>query len=233
MFYAFWRFVIVSLARLLFGVQVRGRDRLPAGGAYILAPSHRSTLDIPLAATVTARRMRFMAKRELWHGKFWSWVFDELGAVPVDRDGGDRAALRVTEAALLEGEPVVVFPEGTRRSGAELGTLFSGAAYLALKLGMPIVPVGIGGSEQIVVHRRGIPLFSRVCVVVGEPIVCERTDGTIKRSAITATNDELRARLQACFDDAQQWSAARMGRPAPAIEPGEAGESGGESGEGV
>jgi len=211
MFYTFWRTVIVALARVVFGVQVRGRDRVPKSGNFILAPSHRSTLDIPLAAAVTTRRMRFMAKRELWHGKFWSWVFDELRAVPVDRDGGDRAALRVLEGALAEGEPIVVFPEGTRREGPELGQLFSGAAYLALKQGVPIVPVGIGGSEDIVVRRGGIPRFSRVCIVVGEPILCVRTDGTIKRSAITATNDELRASLQACFDDARKWSAARSG----------------------
>ena len=209
MFYAFWRTVIVSLARLLFGVRVRGRDRVPKSGNFILAPSHRSTLDIPLAAAVTTRRMRFMAKRELWHGKLWSWVFDELGAVPVDRDGGDRAALRVLEAALAGGEPIVVFPEGTRREGSELGPLFSGASYLALKQGVPIVPVGIGGSEALVVRRWGIPWLSRVCVIVGDPIECKRTDGTIKRSLIAATDDELRARLQMCFDDARQWSAVR------------------------
>jgi len=210
MFYKFWRSVIVALAYAIFGVQVRGRDRVPKG-TFILAPSHRSTLDIPLAATVTRRRMRFMAKRQLWHGPFWSWVFDELGAVPVDRDGGDRAALRVTEAALLEGEPVVVFPEGTRCSGPELSPLFSGAAYLALKQGVPIVPVGIGGSEQITVRRGPIKWFSRVCVVVGEPITCDRTQGTIKRSAITATNDELRTRLQACLSEAIEWSRTRSG----------------------
>jgi hypothetical protein len=68
-------------------------------------------------------------------------------------------------------------------------------------------------------------VFSRVCVVVGDPIVCERTDGTIKRSAITAVDDELRARLQACFDDARKWSAARMGQTSLV--------SDGESGEGV
>jgi 1-acyl-sn-glycerol-3-phosphate acyltransferase len=211
----------------VFGVQVRGRDRLPKDGVFILAPSHRSTLDIPFSASVTRRRMRFMAKREIFHGPFWTWVFNELGAVPVDRDGGDRAALRVTEAALDGGEPVVVFPEGTRREGAELGTLFSGAAYLALKKGVPIVPVGIGGSEQVIDKRGRIPRFSRVCVVVGEPITSERTTGTIKRSAITATNEELRMRLQACFDDARTWAAARAGQPSPPLE------SGGETGEGV
>jgi 1-acyl-sn-glycerol-3-phosphate acyltransferase len=226
MFYKFWRSVIVALAYALFGVQVRGRDRVPKG-VFILAPSHRSTLDIPFSAAITSRRMRFMAKREIFHGKFWTWVFNELGAVPVDRDGGDRAALRVTEAALLEGEPVVIFPEGTRREGAELGALFSGAAYLALKQGVPIVPVGVGGSDRVLVRHRGWSWFSRVCVVVGEPIVLPRTTGTIKRSVITATNEELRARLQASYDEAVRWAAARNGDAGGALG------SGGEPGEGV
>jgi len=123
MFYRFWRTVIVGLARVLFGVQVIGGDRLPRSGVYIVAPSHRSVLDIPLAAAVTARRLRFLAKREIFHGRFWTWVFDELGAVPVDRTGNDRAALRAIEGALRDGEPVVIFPEGTRRADPQLGPL--------------------------------------------------------------------------------------------------------------
>jgi 1-acyl-sn-glycerol-3-phosphate acyltransferase len=215
MFYRFWRTLIVGLARLLFALQVTGRDRLPRRGVYILAPSHRSTLDIPFAASVTTRRLRFMAKRELFAHPFWHWVFDQLGAVPVDRTGNDRAALRATEAALKQGEPVVIFPEGTRHDGRQLAPLFSGAAYLALKLGVPIVPVGIGGSEDPVVKYGWFSWWSRVCVVVGEPIVPPPFSGsTVKRSAITAMNDSLRAGLQACLDEANARSDARSGRQA-------------------
>ncbi|MFA5882327.1 MAG: lysophospholipid acyltransferase family protein [Acidimicrobiia bacterium] len=211
MFYKFWRSLIVGLAYLLFGVQVRGKDRVPPRGVYILAPSHRSLLDIPFAATVTRRRLRFMAKKEIFAGPFWSWVFNQLGAVAVDRDGNDRAALKAIEVALHQGEPVVIFPEGTRREGPQLGPLASGAAYLALRTGVPIVPVGVGGSEHPVVRRRGIPWWSRVGVVVGEPIVVEAATGTIKRSSITALDEELRLRLQACFDEAVAWSVTRSG----------------------
>lgn len=211
MFYRFWRTIVVALARLVFGVRVRGAEHLPAAGVYILAPSHRSLLDIPFAAAVTRRRLRFLAKKEIFARRFWRWVFTQLGAVPVDRGGTDRAALKAAEAALVGGEPVVIFPEGTRRKGVELGPLFSGAAYLSLKLGVPIVPVGIGGSERPIVRRHGIPWWSRVAVVVGEPITPEVPGGTIKRSAIAACNEELRRRLQACLDDATAWSAARSG----------------------
>jgi 1-acyl-sn-glycerol-3-phosphate acyltransferase len=209
MFYRFWRTVLVGLSYLCFGVEIRGREHLPASGVYIVAPSHRSVLDIPLAAAVTRRRLRFMAKQEIFRGPVWTWIFGALGAVPVDRAGNDRAALKAVEGALHEGEPIVIFPEGTRRSGPVLGPLASGTAYVALKAGVPVVPVGIGGSETVVVRSRGVPWFSRVTVVIGPPITVERVGGTVKRSAITDLDAALRARLQAVFDEAQAASARR------------------------
>jgi 1-acyl-sn-glycerol-3-phosphate acyltransferase len=220
MFYTFWRTIVVALAHLLFGVQVRGQEHVPPSGVYILAPSHRSLLDIPFAAAVTRRRLRYMAKKELFETGFGHWVFTQLGAVAVDRQGNDRAALKAIEAALQEGEPVVIFPEGTRREGPDLGPLASGTAYVALKAGVPIVPVGIGGSEHPIVWYRWLPWWSRVTVVVGEPIAVAAVDGTVKRSAIAALDDELRARLQACFDKAGAWSAQRSGGRAARREAG-------------
>ncbi len=209
MFYHFWHTVITGTARILFGVHVRGRDRIPRRGVYIVAPSHRSTLDIPFAASVTRRRLRFMAKSEIFHGPFWTWVFDELGAVPVDRDGSDRAALQAMEAALKAGEPIAVFPEGTRRQGPTLGPIFSGAAYLAYRADVPLVPVGVGGSEFPFRRWFGIPWFSRVSVVVGEPFMPIRAEGMRRRDAVAATDAELLARMQACFEEACAWSDQR------------------------
>lgn len=213
MFYTFWRAIVVGLSRLLAGVKVRGKENVPRRGVYILAPSHRSTLDIAFAASATTRRLRFMAKDELFKHPFWRWVFNELGAVPVDRDAPDRAAMRAIEGALTGGEPVVIFPEGTRFEGPTLRPLFSGAAYLSLKLGVPIVPIGIGGSEEPFAKYGPITFWSRACVVVGEPMYPPPPSAkTVKRSAITVLNDELTERLQACFDEAVEWSNERTGR---------------------
>lgn len=209
MFYHFWHFVITGIARVLFGVHVRGRDRLPRSGVYVVAPSHRSTLDIPFAASITRRRLRFMAKSEIFNGPFWTWVFDELGAVPVDRDGSDRAALQAMEGALRAGEPIAVYPEGTRRHGPTLGPIFSGASYLAYRADVPLVPVGIGGSEFPFRRWFGIPWFSRVSVVVGEPFRPVRADGMRLRDAVAATDAELLARMQAAFEEACAWSDRR------------------------
>jgi 1-acyl-sn-glycerol-3-phosphate acyltransferase len=196
------RILILSTCQVLFRVRVFGRDRVPPSGPYIVAPSHRSVLDIPFAAFVTRRRIRFFAKEELFTHKGPAALFHALGAISVDRSANDRAALRAVQEALEEGEPVAIYPEGTRGSGSELGSLFDGAAYSALKLGVPIVPVGIGGSEAILAKGRVFPRLRRVAVVVGHPIRVEAQPGTVRRSEVSAVTAQLTAELQRAFADA-------------------------------
>jgi 1-acyl-sn-glycerol-3-phosphate acyltransferase len=202
-FYRFARALVVGAFRVLFRVRVRGREHLPKSGVYIVAPSHRSIFDIPFTATITRRPIRFMAKKELWTTRFGAWLFDALHAIKVDRGIADRSALRESLAALEAGRLLGIFPEGTRRSGPELGDMYDGVAYLALKMGVPIVPVGIGGSEEILASGKVIPRLHRVIVVVGEPIAPAASDGVQRRSEVAKTTRELRDRLQACFDEAR------------------------------
>jgi len=203
-FYRFARAVVLSMFRVVFRVRVVGKDRVPATGAYIVAPSHRSILDIPFAAFITRREVRFLAKDDLFERPIGAKLFDALGAVKVERGTADRAALRALEDALVAGTPVAIFPEGTRRAGPEIEELFAGAAYLAVKLGVPIVPVGIGGSEHILPRGKVFPRIHRVAVSVGEPIVPPAPEGRARRSAATALTEQLRAELQRSFDDANR-----------------------------
>jgi len=202
-FYRFARVVITGSCRLLFDVRVTGKEHVPASGVFIVAPSHRSLLDVPITGAITPRRIRFMAKESLFTTKFGAWLFSTLGAIRVERGTTDRGALRASQAALEAGEPLAIFPEGTRREGPVLGDLFDGAAYVALKLGVPIVPVGIGGSEQILATQRVLPRLHRVRVVVGEPPRPAAAVGTVRRSDVTALTAQLRERLQCCFDEAR------------------------------
>jgi 1-acyl-sn-glycerol-3-phosphate acyltransferase len=84
-----------------------------------------------------------------------------------------------------------------------LGDLYDGAAYVALKLGVPIVPVGIGGSEQILATQKVLPRLHRVRVVVGEPLRPAAVSGTVKRAQVKALTADLRERLQQSFDEAR------------------------------
>ena len=203
-FYQFARAIVLSAFKVVFRVRVVGKERVPTTGAYIVAPSHRSILDIPFAAFITPRTVRFLAKDDLFDHPLGARFFDALGAVKVERGTADRAALRAFEDALATGVPVAVFPEGTRRSGPEIGELFAGAAFLAVKLGVPIVPVGIGGSEHILPKGKVFPRIHRVAVSVGEPIQPPALEGRARRRAAAALTEQLRAALQQCYDHAER-----------------------------
>lgn len=210
----FWwvvRNAVVGLCRVIFRVRMLGRDRVPRSGAYIVAPSHRSILDVPFSVFVTRRRIRFLAKQELFSTRVGQALFPRLGGIPVERGTTDRAALRACDAVLAEGDPLAIFPEGTRRNGPVLGDLFHGVAYLALKRGVPIVPVGIGGSEEILPSGHVLPRLHRVVIVVGDPIVPDPSASTRRRSDVAALTETMRARLQECFDEARR----RAGTAAP------------------
>jgi 1-acyl-sn-glycerol-3-phosphate acyltransferase len=201
----FWRVVrptVVGLCAVVFRVRVVGKEHVPADGAYVLAPSHRSILDIPFTAFVTRRRVRFLAKQELFTSRVGRAVFPRLGGIQVERGTTDRGALRASDAVLADGEPLAIFPEGTRQHGPALGELFDGVAYLALRRHVPIVPVGIGGSEAIMPKGRIIPRPRRVVVVVGPPIVPDPEATPRRRSDVTALTVQVRDGLQAAFDQA-------------------------------
>lgn len=198
----------IGVTRALVRVKVRYPERLPASGPYVLAPSHRSALDFLFAGCVTRRPLRFMIKEEVWRyprvGRFVEW----FGAFPVSRGAPDRTALRLAQEALATGDPLVVFPEGTRREGPAITELHEGAAFLALRAGVPIVPVGIGGSTQVLVRGEKLPhLFRRVEVVVGEPIFVGPSGGSVRRQQVTDTTEQLRAALQRVFDEAERRAA--------------------------
>jgi 1-acyl-sn-glycerol-3-phosphate acyltransferase len=145
-----------------------------------------------------------MGKDTLWKYSWSAALFTSLGGFPVHRGGPDREALRICEQAVRAGEPVVLFPEGTRRSGPKLHPLFEGAAFVAARTGVPIVPVGIGGSEWAMPKGSKRVLPVKVVMVVGKPIrPPARTEGSrVSRRSIADLTDTLADDLQELFDEA-------------------------------
>jgi 1-acyl-sn-glycerol-3-phosphate acyltransferase len=184
--------------------KVVGKHNIPSTGAFLLAPIHRSNIDTPLAAAVTRRRLRFMGKDTIWKIKPIGWIISALGAFPVTRGTADREALKRCVAVLEAGEPLVLFPEGTRQSGPIVQPLFDGAAYVAVKAGVPIIPVGIGGSEGVM-PKGSKMIYPRKCVVVvGEPILAPLdASGKVPRSAVKDVTEMLSQELQRLFNEAQ------------------------------
>jgi 1-acyl-sn-glycerol-3-phosphate acyltransferase len=209
--YGFTRSVVAALCKLLWRIKVVHPERVPARGACILAPSHRSYLDTPFLACVTSRRIRFLGKAEMWKYAWPGRFFTALGGIPVDRALADRAALRAAQAALEGGEPLGMFPEGTRRSGPDVKDLHNGVAFLAARLGVPIVPIGIGGSETILGRESKMPKFNRVVMIVGEPIhpPVREPGASVRRKDVAALTEELTAAIQGLFDEAEASALAR------------------------
>lgn len=204
-FYRIVRFLIEVFCRIYFRLRVYGTDNIPKTGAFILAPIHRSNVDSPILSVVTKRRLRFMGKDSLWKIKPIGLILSALGGFPVTRGSADLEALKRCLAVLKLGEPVVLFPEGTRQSGPKIHPLFDGAAYLAIKADVPIVPVGFGGTEGVMPKGSKKILPRRCSVVVGPPIYPPRSEtGRLPRAATTDLTTALSAALQVVFDQAKQ-----------------------------
>jgi 1-acyl-sn-glycerol-3-phosphate acyltransferase len=206
------RAIALVVFRAYFRVTVHGAGNLPPSGSYILAPAHRSNLDAVLVQAVTRRQLRLMGKDSLWKaGRFWSWLLTALGGFPVARGTADRAALRAAQRMIERGEPLVLFPEGTRQFGPEIQPLFDGPAFLSNRTGVPIVPVGIGGSEAAMGKGAKVPKPKKIVLVIGAPMLpSDRDRGSrVPRRVVQETTTELHARVQELFDDAQR----RAGQP--------------------
>jgi 1-acyl-sn-glycerol-3-phosphate acyltransferase len=140
--------------RIVFRYRPLGRENLPASGGYVLAAGHISNFDPwPLGIGLwPGRFLRFMAKAEL----FWfplSWVLDAAGAFKVDRGRGDREAMQTAVELARAGNVIAMFPEGTRRRKGlrkrYVPQAHTGAARIALEAGVPLVPVGIKGTDRL------------------------------------------------------------------------------------
>lgn len=211
--YAIVRALILAVAKLFGRVQVIGAERIPTEGAFILAPVHRSNIDFALTSILTRRHMRYMGKDSIWKSKALGRFVTMLGAFPVHRGSADRDALNACTDIVRGGSPLVMFPEGTRCSGPVLDELFDGTAFVASRTQVPIVPLGIGGSEAMLPKGAKMLRFSKLVLVVGDPIPAPAlTDkGRVPRSAVGELTTRIREELQPLFDEAM----ALAGRPNP------------------
>ena len=179
---------------------------MPSHGPFVLAPVHRSNLDFILVSALTRTRMRYMGKASIWKWRWGGKFVSMLGAFPVHRGSADREALRTCLEVIENGEPLVMFPEGTRRSGPVLEDLYDGPAYIAARTGAPLVPVGIGGSDQAMPVSSKFIRPHKIVLVVGEPIPPPPGDGSgrVRRRVVRELTEQLRVSVQALYDEARR-----------------------------
>ena len=192
------RSLLVPAFLIYLRMQRIGREHLPKDGPLLLASNHRSFLDPFLIGTCLRRPIYYFAKRELFEKRWQAWILNSLGAFPVDRGAGDRAALDTAREILERGDCVVVFPEGTRKRSGALGMPRRGIGRLALETGVPVVPIAVIGSEHV---RRGWRIRPRkVRVRVGPPLRFPTTGAASPSLAAAVTE-----RIWACVNLQWEW----------------------------
>ena len=166
--YAAVKGVVKPALRMYFRMHVDGAANVPAEGAAIVAPNHKSFWDSFFIAVCTRRHLRFMAKNELIQARYGRLLV-RLGAFPVRRGESDEDALETARTILRQGGLLALFPEGTRiRDPHELGHPKRGAGRLALEEGAPIVPAAITGTDKLFLGP--VPKPRRVQVAFAPPI---------------------------------------------------------------
>lgn len=214
------RNVVGAIGRPYFRIEVVGEDKLPTTGAVIIAPSHRSNLDTPLIGLGLKRLNRYMAKGSMFKNPLYTWVLVSYGGFPVRRGSTDRRTLNNAMSVLDDGEALVVFPEGARQDGPRILPLFEGSVWLASRAGVPIYPMGIGGSQAAMPIGVLMPRPKKVTFVIGDPMdPPSPLEGKrrVSRSQLDDFSAELRERVQIVFDEAQRLAGTPNG-PWPAEE---------------
>jgi len=169
--------IVSVLFRVLFNFEYYGKDIIDSyktnGRPYIVCPNHVSAIDpvFVVVARGRGRKLTVMAKEELFKIKILGWFFGKLGAIPVARGTGDKGVLDQTINDLKSGAGALIFPEGTRGDGNNMGKLKSGAFAIAAQTGADIIPV------RIIYHTEdgNMKLFCKVTVVFGKPLRIEDT----------------------------------------------------------
>ncbi|WP_297015311.1 1-acyl-sn-glycerol-3-phosphate acyltransferase [uncultured Dialister sp.] len=192
--YKIVRAVLDFIFFVIFRLHVEGRENVPQTGAIIVAPNHKSDWDPPLIGVAfNTRIIHYMAKEELFKNPFLGWLIRQFGTFPVKRGAVDRTAIRQALRELKAGNPLGIFPEGTRIRREGLGRFHSGMASLALMTGTPVVPVAVIGSRWMP-HKKG-PL----AVLIGKPVEVKKQRPTDEK--VAELNDVVKGKIQGLMDE--------------------------------
>ena len=186
-----------ALYRFYFRWRVFHPERVPLTGSAILASNHASSLDPPLVGAALDRQIAYLARETLFRFPPLGWLLRRWKYVPLDRDRGSAAGLRVILDRLCAGDAIILFPEGTRTLDGQLQPARAGIGFIAIKSDAPVVPVRVFGTFEACGKGVHLPRPRRVMVKFGEPLRFER----LRAEAMTAPKARLKEIYQEVADE--------------------------------
>ena len=182
-----WGLTLI-IFKVSFRIKIRGKGNIPSKGPVVLASNHLSYLDPIVLGLLTPRRMNFVAKEELFDNSLFRLLIAQLGAFPLKRERWDRTVYERALAVLRGGGILTLFPEGTRAHNGKLGHLREGAARIALRARVPLVPVVIRGTDKVLPRGKMTIRLGKIRVRVGKPLAAVKLD---KNKDVKRKADEL------------------------------------------
>jgi len=193
-FYYIARGLLIGLFKLLTRWQVKGRENVPKEGPVLVVANHLNLADPPLLGVSLGRKVIFMAKEELFRSPVSAYFVSGLGSFPVHRGRLDRQALRSSQKVLADNLALAMFPEASRSRSGKLKNALPGSALIACRSGVPILPVGITGTEQI----KGLGWLCRrprLTVNIGRPFSLPPVEGKLTREKLAEYTELIMRRI--------------------------------------
>ena len=210
--YTFARLVLTLPTLLIYRVRAIGVGNVPRQGALVLAPNHFSQMDHFFAGVYLRRKIRFMAKSQMFGPPVLTYIYKHGGVFPVRRGDHDEEAFRTAYQLLDQGEMLLVYAEGGRSRSQELGEPKPGIGRIALESGAPIVPVAIHGSARVRGWKR--LHFPKVTVEFGRPMSFA-VEPSPSRERQLEVAGEVFAEVRELYGGLATRSVSRAGRRSP------------------
>lgn len=172
MIYWILKYTIGTLIKIIWVKKVNGISNIPKKGPFIICSNHSSYFDFFTLIAVCPRRIYFLAGEVFFKKWQWSWLVKSTGQIRVDRNSNDKSeSINKAIEYLKMGRVIGIFPEGTRSSDGKLQKFYNGAARIAIKSRVPILPVGIVGAFEIMSRFDKYPKFKRCNINIGQELL--------------------------------------------------------------
>jgi 1-acyl-sn-glycerol-3-phosphate acyltransferase len=199
---SFLRWLIRFVVNLIARVKIDGYENIPQDGKFVIATNHLGRLDVALL--FYALEGNFILPVAEKYERHWLYgpIGDAMGAIWLDRFNADVSSVREILARMKAGGILVIAPEGTRSKTEAMAEGKPGVAYLAMKAGVPVVPVALAGTEDRVVTNRLSHLKkSEINIVVGPAFILPPVNGRDREAALRQYTDEIMCRIAALLPE--------------------------------